>query len=82
MSASDLRNRSAGLMQLPATISIEQASRLLGISVRSAYKAAHSGELPSLRLGRRLLVPTPKLMHMLGVDQGGSVGSPDPEVRA
>lgn len=54
------------LTELPPTISVEEASTLLGISLRSAYKAAHAGELPTLRLGRRLLVPTPKLLHMLG----------------
>ena len=54
------------LTELPPTISVEQASELLGISLRSAYKAAHAGELPTLRLGRRLLVPTPRLLQMLG----------------
>ncbi|MBY5161459.1 helix-turn-helix domain-containing protein [Salsipaludibacter albus] len=56
------------LTQLPPTLSVEEASELLGISLRSAYKAAQTGELPTLRLGRRLLVPTPKLLRMLGVD--------------
>lgn len=56
------------LTDLPPTISVEQASEVLGISLRSAYKAAGTGELPTLRLGRRLLVPTPKLLRMLGVD--------------
>lgn len=56
------------LTELPPTISIKQASELLGISLRSAYKCARTGELPTLRLGRRLLVPTPKLMRMLGVE--------------
>lgn len=55
------------LSELPPTISVEDASELLGISVRSAYKAARTGELPTLRLGRRVLVPTPKLLEMLGL---------------
>lgn len=59
------------LTELPPTITVEHASELLGISLRSAYKAAHSGELPTLRLGRRLLVPTPRLLQMLGVDREG-----------
>lgn len=54
-------------MNLPPTISVEDASELLGISVRSAYKAAHNGEIPTLRLGRRMLVPTAKLLEMLGL---------------
>ena len=41
----------------PLTMSVEEAGRLLGISRKSAYKAAASGELPTVRFGRRLLVP-------------------------
>ncbi len=58
-----------GLDQLPATMSVEDAGELLGISRRSAYRAAARGELPTLRLGRRLVVPTPKLLAMLGVEE-------------
>lgn len=59
------------LSELPPTISVEEASELLGISARSAYKAAERGELPTLRLGRRVLVPTPRLLEMLGVPADG-----------
>lgn len=54
------------LDDLPPTLTIEQAGELLGISRRSAYRAAAAGELPTLRLGRRILVPTPRLMRLLG----------------
>ena len=54
--------------ELPPTISVEKAGEILGVSRRSAYRAAETGELPTLRLGRRLLVPTPKLLAMLGLD--------------
>ncbi len=54
------------LDDLPPTISVEEAGELLGISRRSAYRAAATGELPTLRLGRRLLVPTPRLRKLLG----------------
>lgn len=56
------------LQELPPTISVEEAGEILGVSRRSAYRAAETGELPTLRLGRRLLVPTPKLLAMLGLD--------------
>jgi excisionase family DNA binding protein len=55
------------LQDMPPTISIEEASEILGISRRSAYRAASAGELPTLRLGRRLLVPTARLLALLGV---------------
>lgn len=54
------------LEELPPTLSVEEAGEILGISRRSAYRAANRGELPTLRLGRRLLVPTPRLLSMLG----------------
>lgn len=54
------------LDELPPTLSVEQAGDLLGISRRSAYRAASRGELPTLRLGRRLLVPTARLLFLIG----------------
>ncbi len=50
----------------PPTITISEAARILGISRSAAYRAAARGELPTIRIGRRLLVPTAKLFDMLG----------------
>lgn len=52
----------------PATITVEEAGELLGLSRSSAYRAAARGELPTLRFGRRLVVPTGRLLAMLGLD--------------
>ena len=51
----------------PATMSVEAAGQLLGISRSAAYRAANAGTLPALRVGRRLLVPTAKLHQLLGL---------------
>ncbi|MDP8931636.1 MAG: helix-turn-helix domain-containing protein [Actinomycetota bacterium] len=51
----------------PATLTVEEAGELLGLSRSSAYRAAAKGELPTLRFGRRLLVPTARLLAMLGL---------------
>ncbi len=32
--------------------------------------AAHRGEIPVIRVGRRMLVPTARLLAMLGLEQG------------
>jgi excisionase family DNA binding protein len=53
------------------TCTIDQAAELLGISRESAYRAARSGELPVLHLGRRLVVPTARLAQMLGLKHDG-----------
>lgn len=60
------------LKDLPPTLSVSEASEVLGISRRSAYRAATRGDLPAIRIGRRLLVPTSRLLELLGV-------SADPE---
>jgi excisionase family DNA binding protein len=49
----------------PATKTISEATALLGISRSAAYRAAARGEIPTIRIGGRLLVPTAKLYAML-----------------
>lgn len=49
-----------------ATISIEQAAKVLGLGRTAAYEAARRGEFPTRRLGRRLVVPVPALLDWLG----------------
>jgi excisionase family DNA binding protein len=58
------------LTELPPTISIVHAAKLLGVSRSAAYRAAAAGQLPTITFGRRLLVPTARLLEMLGVSTG------------
>lgn len=39
------------------TLTVEEAAMLLGISRAFAYEAVRRGEIPSIRIGRRVLVP-------------------------
>jgi len=48
-----------------STLRIHEAAELLGIGRSSAYQAAKNGELPTIRIGRLLLVPRPALETML-----------------
>ncbi|HEX3943752.1 MAG TPA: helix-turn-helix domain-containing protein [Rhizomicrobium sp.] len=48
-----------------ATISVEQAAKRLGVGRNQAYEAVKSGELPSLKIGRRILVPKAALEKLL-----------------
>jgi excisionase family DNA binding protein len=57
--------------ELPPTISVECAAKLLGVSRSSAYRAAANGQLPTISFGRRLLVPTHRLLEMLGLPVEG-----------
>jgi excisionase family DNA binding protein len=49
------------------TVSVEDAGRILGLSRGSAYAAARAGALPTIRFGKRLLVPKAALERMLAV---------------
>jgi len=46
-------------------VTITETAELLGISHGLAYELARAGHLPSLRLGRRLVVPRVALMAWL-----------------
>ncbi len=60
------------------TVTVPEAAKILGISRGSAYEAAKTGELPVIRIGKRLLVSRTVLERMLepevtgpGIDQLG-----------
>jgi len=42
----------------PATMTVTQTATMLGISRSSAYECVRLGSIPSIRLGRRIVVPT------------------------
>jgi excisionase family DNA binding protein len=47
------------------TLKIEEAAKVLGISRNTAYDAVKSGQLPTVKIGRRFLVPKAALDRML-----------------
>ena len=47
------------------TLSVEESAELLGIGRGTAYRAVARGEIPALRLGRRLRIPKPALLRLL-----------------
>ena len=49
-------------------MSVEEAARFLGIGRAQAYRAVNAGELPSIRIGRSLRVPTAKLLALVGIE--------------
>ena len=53
---------------LPGTHGHGPSSELLGMSRSAVYRAAAAGHLPTLRFGRRVYVPTARLLAMLGID--------------
>ncbi len=47
------------------TFTVEEAARSLGISRALAYDLVRRGEIPSLRLGRRIVIPRRVLDDLL-----------------
>ena len=59
------------------TMTVEEAAKACGISRSSAYAAVRSGDLPAIRIGRRTVVPTAALRHLLGFEP--AVAAPSSE---
>ena len=60
------------------SLTVAEAAAILGISLPSCYEAVRTGAIPSLRIGRRLVIPTEKLLHLLGFEPtvaGAALGS-------
>jgi excisionase family DNA binding protein len=53
----------------PLTLTVEQAAEVLGVGRSTAYELVRSGDLKSLRLRRRIVVPVAHLAESLGVER-------------
>ena len=55
------------ILSLPTT-SVEKAGQVLGLSRNVAYEAASRGDFASIRMGKRIIVPTAPLRRQLGIE--------------
>jgi len=62
----DLHLADAASLDLPVTLSVDEASKILGVSRAMTYEAIRRGEVPSIRIGRRILIPRSQLAQLLG----------------
>lgn len=62
----------------PVTVSVTEAARMLGVSRDLAYDLARRGEIPVVRLGRRMVVPTARLRRLI---EGDPATTTDPASR-
>jgi excisionase family DNA binding protein len=46
------------------TVTVDEAAKLLGIGRTLAYEAVRVGELPTIRIGRRILIPVAELIRL------------------
>lgn len=49
------------------TLTVEEVASLLGLGRTAAYEAARRGDIPTRKLGRRVLVPVPAFQAWLGI---------------
>lgn len=61
LTVADLRSR--------PTVSVEEAAEVLSLGRASAYAAVRRGEIATVKIGRRLIVPTSSLLRMLDAEQ-------------
>jgi excisionase family DNA binding protein len=54
------------------TVSVEEAGKVLGLGRSAAYRCVNSGEIPSIKLGGKFLVPTTRLRLLLGELESGN----------
>jgi len=47
------------------TVTVPEAAKLLGVGRNGAYEAIRRGEIPSIKIGKRILVPVAARERML-----------------
>lgn len=58
--ADELRSR--------ATISVPRYAQIMGVSRATAYTLVERGDVQSIRVGKRVVVPTAPLRALLGIE--------------
>jgi len=59
------------------TLTIEETAKLLGIGRQLAYDRVKTGEIPVIKVGRRLLVPRRALENLLAKGQAVTLAQSD-----
>ena len=57
-----MKLRYTSMEQLPITLCAEEVAQVLGISRANAYTLMHSENFPTIRIGKRMVVPKDKLI--------------------
>lgn len=68
-----MRTKAATQAAARLTLTVEEAAAALGISRAFAYEAVRRGDIPCIRIGRRVLVPRAALERLI---DGGSALPP------
>ena len=55
------------------TLTVNETAQLLGLSRNSAYQGVLTGEIPHLKVGKRILIPRAALLKLLA-EAGNKAG--------
>jgi excisionase family DNA binding protein len=64
------------MTESPAVLTVPEAAQLLRLARNTAYAAARRGQIPTVRIGRRILIPRAALERML---EQAAPQPPEPE---
>jgi excisionase family DNA binding protein len=56
------------------TLSVDEFAVVQGISRSCAFAAVRAGQVPHLRFGKRIRIPTAAVRRMLQLDEAGGAG--------
>jgi excisionase family DNA binding protein len=56
----------------PLAVSVPEAARLLGLSRSTTYAAVKRGDIPSVRIGGRIVVPLRRLEELINPERGNA----------
>jgi len=59
----------------PVVLTVDECAELLRVSRTSAYEAVRTGQIPSVRIGRRILIP--RQLLLAAITQQGSTERED-----
>jgi len=60
----------------PRVLTVEEAAKILRISRGLAFNAVRNGDIPHLRIGRRILIPEHGLKALVGAGGTSAAGEP------
>jgi excisionase family DNA binding protein len=61
------KRRNLDPIQTP-TMTVEEVAELLGTGRTATYDAVHRGEIPCIKVGRKLVIPTAAVRRLLELD--------------
>ena len=60
-----MTNVYTSMEQLPLTLNADEVAEVLGISRANAYSLMHNSSFPTLKIGKRLMVPRDRLTEWI-----------------